>query len=81
MINAQHEEVIETRMVNIISNTGLSNEAKHLQAQLEPISIALNTVQSDSSSIADSYIYLLKLTRNESLHLYKENCDLYSTNQ
>ena len=42
MTNAQHEEVIETRIVNIINNTDLSNEAKYLQEQLEPFFIVLN---------------------------------------
>ena len=72
MINAQHEEVIETRKVNIINNIGLSNQAKYLQDQLEPISIAaLNTLQFDSSSIVDACHSWLKLTKDELLHPYK----------
>ena len=71
MFNAQHEEVIETRIVNIMNNIGLSNQAKYLQDQLEPISIALNTLQSDSSSFADACHSWLKLTKDELLHPYK----------
>ena len=44
MINAQHEGVIETRIAKIINNTALSNQANYLQEQIEPISIALNTL-------------------------------------
>ena len=47
MINAQHEDVLEPRIKSIISNTGLSSQAKYLQDQLQPISNVLNTLQSD----------------------------------
>ena len=53
-INAQHEDVLEPRIVGILNNTGLSNQAKYLQEQLEPISNALNALQADNSSIADA---------------------------
>ena len=54
MINAQHEDVLEARIKNIISNTGLFSQAKYLQDQLQPISNGLNTLQSDNSNIADA---------------------------
>ena len=72
MINAQHEGVIETRIAKIINNTGLSNQARYLQEQIEPISIALNTTQSDSTSIADSCHCWLELTEEELLQPHKE---------
>ena len=71
MINAQNENAIETRIMSIINNTGLSNQAKHLQDQLQPISNALNTLQSDHSSIADSCNCWLKLLDDELLSAYK----------
>ena len=67
MINAQNDNTIETRIVSIINNTGLSNKAKHLQDQLRPISNALNTLQSDHSGIADSSNCWLKLLDDELL--------------
>ena len=72
MINAQHEGVIETRIAKIINNTGLSNQAKYVQEQIEPISIDLNTLQFDSTSIADSCHSWLKLTEEELLQPHKE---------
>ena len=50
----------------------MSNQAKYLQEQLEPISIALNTLHSDSTSIADSCHSWLKLTGDELLQPHKE---------
>ena len=72
MIIAQNENTIETRIVSIINNAGLSNQAKHLQDQLQPISNALNTLQSDHLGIADSCNCCLKLLYDELLSPYKE---------
>ena len=61
MINAQHEDILEPRIISIINNTGLKSQAKYLQEQLEPISITLNTLQSEHSTIADAFHVWLKL--------------------
>ena len=72
MINAQHENAVEPRIVSIINNTSLSNQAKHLQDQLQPISNALNILRSDYSNIADSCNCWIKLVDDELLSPYKE---------
>ena len=62
MIIAQHEDILEPRIKSIISNTGLSSQAKYLQDQLQPISNGLNTLQSDHSNIADAcHIWLSRI--------------------
>ena len=40
MIKAQHEDILEPRIISIINNTGLTSQAKYLHEQQEPISIA-----------------------------------------
>ena len=72
MINAQHEEILEPRIISIINNTGLTSQAKYLQEQLEPIYIALNTLQSEHSTIADACHVWLKLLNNQLLNPYQE---------
>ena len=67
MINAQHEDVLEPRIKRIISNAGLSSQAKYLQDQLQPISNGLNTLQSDHSNIADACHIWLTLFNDELL--------------
>ena len=64
MINARHENAVEPRIVSIINNTGLSNQAKHLQDQLQ-ISSVLNILQSHYSNIADSCNCWIKLVDDE----------------
>ena len=54
IIAAQNEDSIEQRIRSLIHNIGLANEARHFEKQLQPISEALNKLQSDSSSIADA---------------------------
>ena len=72
MINAQHEEILEPRIISIINNTCLTSQAKYLQEQLEPISIALNTLPSWNSTIDDACHVWLKLLNNQLLNPYQE---------
>ena len=58
--------------MSIINNTGLSNQAKHLQDQLQSISNTLNILQSDYTNIADSCNCWIKLVDDELLSPYKE---------
>ena len=76
MINAQHEDVLEPRIKSIISNTGLSSQAKYLQDQLQPIYNGLNTLQSDNSNIADACHIWLTLLNDELLNPYQEKVHL-----
>ena len=46
--------VIDARIVKLINNVGLLNEAKTLHAQLQPVANALDRLQSDSATIADA---------------------------
>ena len=70
LIAAQHEDVIELRIRNLIQNVGLSNEVKHLNSQLKPISNALDGLQSDSASIADACEVWMDLLQEEDLAPY-----------
>ena len=54
MICAKNEDVIDSRIRNLIHNVGLFNEVKNLQKQLSPDSSALDRLQSDSATIADA---------------------------
>lgn len=75
MIAAQNEDIIESRIRNIIYNVGLFSEAKHLHSQLEPIADALNRLQGDATSIADACEVWLSLLSSRSLEPYKEKVE------
>ena len=67
-ILAQHEDVIDLSIVNIINNVGLYREAKTLYDKLKPISISLDKLQGEKSNIADSceeWMKLLQLDERE----------------
>ena len=49
-ILAQHEDVIDLSIVNLINNVGLYREAKNLYDQLKPISISLDKLQGEKSN-------------------------------
>ena len=70
LMAAQHEDVIELRIRNLIQNVGLANEVKHLNSQLKPISNALDGLQSDSASIADACEVWMDLLQEEDLAPY-----------
>lgn len=71
MIIAQNEDIIDSRIRNIIHNVGLYNEVKNLQQQLKPISISLDKLQSDSSTIADACEVWLDLLQHPDLEPYQ----------
>ena len=50
----QNEDLIETRIRNILHNVGLFSEIKSLQTQLQPISAALDKPQPDTATITDA---------------------------
>lgn len=75
MIAAQNEDIIESRIRNIIHNVGLFSEAKHLHSQLAPIADALNRLQGDATSIADACEVSLSLLSSRSLEPYKEKVE------
>jgi uncharacterized protein YutE (UPF0331/DUF86 family) len=75
MIVAQIEDIIDSRIRNIIHNMDLFSEAKHLHKQLEPIAKALDKLQSDSSSIADACEIWLDLIKTKELEPYKDKVD------
>ena len=64
MILAQHEDVIETSIANLISN---------IQSQIQQIATSLNKLQNDESNIADTCEKWNKLLEIEELdgHKYK----------
>lgn len=70
LIAAQHEDVIELCIRNLIQNIGLANEAKHLNSQLSPVLHALDSLQSDSASIADACEVWTDLLQEEDLAPY-----------
>lgn len=70
MICAKNEEIIDSRIRNLIHNVGLFNEVKNLQKQLQPISSALDRLQSDSSTIADACEIWLHLLQHQDLQTY-----------
>ena len=41
-------------MRNLVHNVGLYSEAKHLEEQLKPIAVAMDSLQSDTTMIADA---------------------------
>jgi len=59
--------VIDARVVKLISNVSLLNEAKSLRAQLEPVANALGRLQSDNATIADACEERLLLLRADAL--------------
>ena len=71
MILAQHEDVIETSIANLISNIGLYREARHFQAKIQPIATSLNKLQNDESNIADTCEEWNKLLEIEELDCHK----------
>jgi len=62
---SQNEDDIDQRISNLVLNVGLYNEVKSLYKQLTPIATALNSVQSDDSSLADSCENWLDLLSND----------------
>ena len=71
MICAKNEDIIDSRIRNLIHNVGLFNEVKNLQKQLQPISSALDHLQSDSSTIADACEIWLNLLQHTDLQSYQ----------
>lgn len=61
------QSIIDARIVNLINNIGLLNEAKSLLAQLQPIANALDRLQGDNSTIADACEVWLTLLKTETL--------------
>ena len=72
IIVAQNEDLIDTRIRNLIHNVGLFNEVKNLQSQLQPVSVALDKLQSDTRTIADSCEIWLGLLQSPSLAPYSD---------
>ena len=70
MICAKNEDVIDSRIRNLIHNIGLFSEVKNLQKHLAPVSSALDRLQSDSSTIADACEIWLDLIQNPDLQPY-----------
>ena len=70
IILAQHEDDIDSSIGNLISNINLYGKAKYLHAQLQPIAISLDKLQSDESNIADT-CEEYKLLEVEELSSYK----------
>ncbi|KAK2138915.1 hypothetical protein LSH36_2240g00003 [Paralvinella palmiformis] len=54
LIIAQNEGLIDLIIRNLVHNVGLYNEAKLLEEQLKPIAVALDSLQSDTATIADA---------------------------
>ena len=71
IILAQHEDDIDSSIGNLISIINLYREAKYLHAQLQPIAISLDKLQSDESNIADTCEEWNKLLEVEELSSYK----------
>ena len=69
LITAQNEDAIELRIRNLLHNVGFVNEASHLQKQLGPISQALDSLQSDSATIADAGEVGIELLQKDELDL------------
>lgn len=67
-----HEQDIDNNIVNIINNIGLYKEVRNLIKQLEPLSIALDKLQSDSASISDVVYEWLELLDNSDLKPHLE---------
>ena len=53
LIIAQNEDLIDLIIRNLVHNVGLYNEGKLLKEQLKPIAVALDSLQSDTATIAD----------------------------
>ena len=70
-ILAQHEDVIDLSIVNLINNVGLYREAKNLYDQLKPISISLDRLQGEKSNIADSCEEWMKLLQLDELKCHQ----------
>jgi len=68
---SQNEDDIDQRISNLVLNVGLYNEVKSLYKQLTPIATALNSVQSDDSSLADSCENWLDLLSNDDLQPHR----------
>ena len=70
-ILAQHEDVIDLSIVNLINSVGLYREAKNLYDQLIPISISLDKLQGEKSNIADSCEEWMKLLQLDELKCHQ----------
>lgn len=65
-------EEVDTNIRNIINNIALYKEVKHLISLLKPISISLDVLQRDSSTIADVTNEFLTILKSEELGIYNK---------
>lgn len=72
LLVAQNEDLIETRSRNILHNVGLFSDIKNLETQLQPISAALDKLQSDTATITDTRETWLDLLYSTDLEPYHE---------
>ena len=61
LIVAQEEDLIDVRIRSSIHSVGLYDEARHLKEEPTPVASALDNLQSDTATIADTW---------------KESCDI-----
>ncbi|MEO0901481.1 MAG: hAT transposon family protein [Bacteroidota bacterium] len=72
IVAAENDNEIDKRIQNIIGNVGLATEAKNLVEQLAPVAAGLDTLQSDTATIADACNVWLSLLDNDKLQVYHE---------
>ena len=72
LIVAQNEDLIDIRIRSYIHIVGPFTEVKNLQSQLQPISSALDKLQSDSATIADACEEWLDLLLSPDLEPYSD---------
>ena len=70
---AQHEDVFDLSIVNIINNVGLYGESKNLYDQLKPISISLDKLRGEKSNIANSCEEWIKLLQLDGLKCHNNH--------
>ena len=75
LIIAQDESVVDNRIKNIVHNIRVVNEAKHFLTQLSHVGKALNSLQSDSVTIADACEHWLTLLECEELQPHIKNSE------
>lgn len=68
----EHEADIEDRIAALVNDFNLYKQAKDMSAQLKPIAIALDKLQSDRATLADACHECLTLLVNEHLQPYPE---------
>ena len=71
-ISLDHEDEMDKDVSKLIMNTNLFKTARSLAERLRPIAFALDTCQSDSSSLADATNAWIKLSRTEVLQSKKQ---------